>query len=196
MEIIWETGTGKWSNLSKGSTALLFITKLWITGENNVLVGRTGSKIQKQWSGTNPTGTRFISFPSPSLRFFPFLLSFSILMSSTAFYRGTVPVWYITGRTHTGERGQDSSRVTAMLAERLRVLRQACWFKSVGKKKSTIMLREMAEAPIISPRNENAIRTSYCRTFYKYKGWAWIKTNNRHIEHWDLNGLFKSKNND
>ena len=87
--------------------------------------------------------------------FFPFLLSFPILMSTTAFYRGMVPVWYITGRTHTGERGQDSSRVTAMLAERLGVLRQACWFRAWAKEHYHIMLRKkkkMAEALFLSPR--------------------------------------------
>lgn len=99
--------------------------------------------------------------------FFPFLLSFPILMSTTAFYRGMVPVWYITGRTHTGERGQDSSRVTAMLAERLGVLRQARWFRVWAKEHHHIMLRRKQERwqrHSFSPQDENIIRTWRCVT--------------------------------
>lgn len=92
-----------------------------------------------KWNKSNRHMLYLVPFALPA--FFPFLLSFPILMSTTAFYRGMVPVWYITGRTHTGERGQDSSRVTAMLAERLGVLRQARWFRVWAKEHHHIMLR-------------------------------------------------------
>lgn len=84
-----------------------------------------------KWNKSNRHKLYLVPFAFPA--FFPFLLSFFILMSTTAFYRGMVPVWYITGRTHTGEWGQDSSRVRVMLAERLRVLKQACWFRVWAK---------------------------------------------------------------
>lgn len=127
--------------------------------------GGLDSEIQKQWSGTNPTGTSFISFPSPSppFFFFSFLLSFPILMSTTAFYLGMVPVWCITGRAHTERWGQDGSRVTVMLAERLRALRQA-HTDSECRQKSTIMLREMAEVDF-QPLLERKMSGSKLETF-------------------------------
>lgn len=76
--------------------------------------------------------SRFLRLPSLASPP-PFLLSFPILMSTTAFYRGMVPARCITGRTHAGERGQDGWGVTAVLAERLRVLREACWFRVRAK---------------------------------------------------------------
>ena len=118
-----------------------------------------------KWNKSNRHMLYLVPFALPA--FFPFLLSFPILMSTTAFYRGMVPVWYITGRTHTGERGQDSSRVTAMLAERLGVLRQACWFRAWAKEHYHIMLRKKKkrwQKHSFSPQDENIIRTSCCIT--------------------------------
>lgn len=114
-----------------------------------------------KWNKSNRHKLYRVPFSFPA--FFPFLLSVPILMSTTAFYLGMVPAWYITGRTHTAERGQDSSRATVMLAERLRVLRQARWVR--------VWAKDQHHAQGIgrgglhtSPWEENVMRALKCGT--------------------------------